>query len=158
MSWLACFAPGFLDHGCQHALRRRFLHRSWEDSPCLECESVVRAIRIFLLRPRPTCIKVGVSISHRQIRKLAPSLLRRATFGATQSHLVRSGKGADECSLTFTSCVTHDAFYARERFGHLLLVLEWASPAFHGNFRSKIFRDHLKSGSSHGRRSLPAAW
>ena len=31
--------------------------------------------------------------------------------------------------------------------GHVLLVLEWASLAS-GNFRSQLFRDHVKSGSS----------
>ena len=31
--------------------------------------------------------------------------------------------------------------------GHVLLVLDWASLAS-GSFRSQLFRDHVKSGSS----------
>ena len=73
---------------------------------CLERESVVRAIRgCFFVAPT-TNIQQGRCIPFSPVDPKVGSrpLLGRATFGATQSHLVRRGKGADECSLTFTSC------------------------------------------------------
>ena len=72
----------------------------------------------------------------------------RRNFGATQSRLVRRGKGADEYSLTSPLPRLRTRFMPESgSSGHVLLVLDWASLAS-GNFRSQVFRDHLTSGSS----------
>ena len=98
----------------------------------MECESVVRAIRDFFVAPT-TSFQKGRCIPFSPVDPRVGSVICsrvRRQFGATQSHLLRCGKGADEYNLTSPLPRLRTLFMPESgSSGHVLQVLDRASLA-----------------------------